>query len=131
VRIVADENVPSEVVSALRNLGFKVDWIAESNPGLPDPAVWSRARSKGAILLTKDRGLLPQLTRDEFVNGPNIIEYRATGFSGNELPSGELMRAVVEWLVQHYSYHGKEHIQLRVDGRVRTRLRCWQQERPR
>lgn len=127
VRIVADENVPKEVVDALRGLGFQMHWVLESKPGLPDPAVWTRAKAKRAILLTLDKGLVHQLSLSDFVDGPDVIEYVTHGFDSNELQHPILMRAIVEWLLRHYPYHGKEHLRVSITGRNRSRRQCWQQ----
>ena len=131
VRIVADENVPKEVVDALRGLGFQIDWVLETKPGLPDPAVWSRAKARGAILLTLDKGIVHRLSVSDFVDGPDVIEYATQGFDSNELQHPILMRAVVEWLFRHYPYSGKEYLHVSIIGRNRSRRQCWQQSRAR
>ena len=74
-RLVADENVPREVIDLLRGMGFKeVFWILEKRPGISDPEVWRLAASKNALLLTGDIGYLSQLDQPEVLNGPNVIE---------------------------------------------------------
>lgn len=56
IRVLADEGMPGAVVSALREEGFDVVWLAESNPGLLDDAVLQMADAERRILLTADKG---------------------------------------------------------------------------
>ena len=53
--IVADENIPSLVVEALRGAGHEVDYISESAAGVGDDEVLERALAVSAILLTADK----------------------------------------------------------------------------
>ena len=125
-RIVADENVPKEVVEMLKTLDFKeVYWVSEHRPGITDPQVWSLAAQKGAILLTGDLGFMAQLTRDEFVNGPNVVEYYTDGFSKSELQDPAIMAWLIEWLFKHEHHRDKEHTRLFLKGTGRERLHSW------
>ena len=52
---VADENVESDVVVALRGLGHDVVDVAHSSPGAADDSLLESARSRNAILITSDK----------------------------------------------------------------------------
>lgn len=52
---VADENVESDVVEALRALGHDVVHIARSSPGAPDDSLLAQARAGSSILITSDK----------------------------------------------------------------------------
>ena len=52
---VADENVESDVVVALRELGHDVVDVAHSSPGAADDSLLESARSRNAILITSDK----------------------------------------------------------------------------
>ena len=131
-RLVADENVPREVIDLLRGMGFKeVFWILEKRPGISDPEVWRLAASKNALLLTGDIGHLSQLDQPEVLNGPNVIEYSTRGFARNELQDPELMKMLLSWLFQNAHHEDKEYLRLFIDGRVRTRRQLWHEENQR
>jgi hypothetical protein len=130
VRIVADENIPKEVVEFLRQLGCKeVYWIAEKKKGIPDPEVWKIAISRSAILLTGDLRVIPQLDEADVLNGPALIEYSTRGFAKSELQDPAVMRMLVGWLFQNNHYADREHVHLHVDGTVGTRRKIWQEEK--
>jgi predicted nuclease of predicted toxin-antitoxin system len=52
---VADENFPRHALRLLRQSGFDVTSIAETNPGLPDTEVLGIASAEGRTLLTFDK----------------------------------------------------------------------------
>ena len=129
VRIVADENIPREVVESLRHLGCKeVYWIAEKRAGISDPEVWRLAISRSAILLTGDLRVIPQLDEGDVLNSPDLIEYSTNGFTKSELQDPELMRMLLRWLFQNGHYEAQEHIHLHIEGSVGTRRKIWQEE---
>lgn len=55
MRLLADENFPLPAVSALREAGFDVGWIAETNPGALDDEVLAECISERRTLLTFDK----------------------------------------------------------------------------
>ncbi|MBY0502459.1 MAG: DUF5615 family PIN-like protein [Bryobacteraceae bacterium] len=57
MKFVADENFPQEALRLLRQCGFDVASIAETNPGLPDTEVLGMASAEGRTLLTYDEVL--------------------------------------------------------------------------
>ena len=55
MRLLADQNFPSQAVDKLRNLGHDVAWIQEDSPGLPDEEVLDHAARESRLLLTLDK----------------------------------------------------------------------------
>jgi hypothetical protein len=134
VRIVADENVPREVVESLRALKptpKEVYWIAESKPGIKDPEVWSLAANKQAVLITRDLGFLKQLGQNDILYGPSVIEYSTEGISKDELRDPAIMQALLIWFFHNRQYEGREHVRIHLSGTEATRLRLWQLEKAR
>jgi len=130
VRIVADENIPKEVVELLRELGCKeVYWIAEKKKGITDPEVWRLAASKEAILITGDLRVVPQLEERDVMEGPDLVEYSTKGLAKSELQDPVVMKALVGWLFQNGHYEGHQHVKIHIEGTVSTRLRIWQREK--
>jgi hypothetical protein len=54
-RLLANENVPSEVVEAARQAGHDVAWICELSPGADDDAVLAASLAENRVLLTFDK----------------------------------------------------------------------------
>jgi len=131
-RVVADENVPREVVERLRELGCKeVFWISESGPGISDPEVWRLASAKQALLLTGDMRFLPQLQENEYLNGPPVVEYSANGFSKSELQDPRVATFLICWVFENGHHGAGEHVRLTVEGIARTRRQIWGPEKAR
>jgi predicted nuclease of predicted toxin-antitoxin system len=55
VRVLADENMPGEVVNALRERGHDIAWVRTEMPGSTDRIVLERAQSEKRLLLTFDK----------------------------------------------------------------------------
>lgn len=55
LRLLADENVPLAVVTALRADGVDVEWIVEADPGANDGSILQMAVSTQRVLLTIDK----------------------------------------------------------------------------
>ncbi|MCL4740694.1 MAG: DUF5615 family PIN-like protein [Phycisphaerales bacterium] len=55
MRLLANENMPSSVVRALRERGHDVLWAKESMAGQPGAVLLSRARQDGRLLITFDK----------------------------------------------------------------------------
>ena len=131
VAIVADENIPNEVVTELRRQGHKVYWIAAEKPGIPDRDVWQIAASRQALLLTRDKGYLPQLDKNEILNGPRIVVYLANGVEADELRSGELFANLISWYFRECGANDWHYVVLNLGGKHRTRRQCWGEEHQR
>ena len=54
-RMLADENVPGDVVTAMRVDGHDVTWMRDVGPGSPDHRVLALAFAEGRIVLTFDK----------------------------------------------------------------------------
>jgi predicted nuclease of predicted toxin-antitoxin system len=65
LRILADENIPHAVVTALRSRGIDVVAVREAYSGATDTAVLALAASENRVLLTfdKDFGQLAKVAR--------------------------------------------------------------------
>jgi len=55
MRILADENVPGDMVMGLRSLGHDVSWACHGCPGADDEAVLMRAGLEERVVLTFDK----------------------------------------------------------------------------
>ena len=129
--VVADENIPGEVVAELQKLGHKVYWIAREQPGISDRDVWQIAASRNALLLTRDDRFLPQLTKNEVLNGPKVVVFVANGIENNELQAAEVMTGFMSWYFRNLIQRDWHHVSLTVDGRKKTRNQCWGEEQRR
>ncbi len=52
---VADENIETEIVDAIRELGYEATHIASSASGLSDEIILDNTRQRGCILITHDK----------------------------------------------------------------------------
>ena len=129
--ILADEDIPGEVVSGLRQLGWKVDWIVEGERGLKDPEVWSLAASKGALLLTRDKSYMPQLSKEQILYGPPAIRYYADGILRNELRASELFTYLLDWALRHCDAKEWHFVEFGLRGKHTLRSADWQSEKRR
>ncbi|MBI4890913.1 MAG: DUF5615 family PIN-like protein [Acidobacteria bacterium] len=123
--VVADENIPREIVTALEQLGYSVYWIAEHESGIADKAVWRLASRRQALLITRDVGFLPQLTKDEILHGPVVLVYQADGIEDSELRATELFRHFITWYVQECGQKDWQYVEVSIKGKHRTRSQCW------
>ena len=55
MNLVADEGVDKPIVDALRNAGFDVTYILETNPTADDDFILALAYSQKRVLLTQDK----------------------------------------------------------------------------
>ena len=55
MKVVADENVDSEIVRRLRADGFDVIFIAELDPGITDEVVLAKRLDTNSLLITADK----------------------------------------------------------------------------
>jgi hypothetical protein len=129
--VVADENIPGEVVQAVRSLGCKVYWIAAEKPGIRDREVWEIAASRGALLLTRDDRFFPQLTREEILNGPRMLVFVANGIEASELQAAEVMTGLMSWYFRNHTDKNWRHVALKPDGKKRSPVQCWGEEQRR
>lgn len=55
MRLLANENIPAEAITALRAAGHDVEWVAERMSGATDLVVLDRARTEDRLLITFDK----------------------------------------------------------------------------
>ena len=81
MKFVADENFPRE---ALRQCGFDVASIAETNPGLPDTEVLGIASAEGRTLLTFDKDFGDLAIRQGLPASCGVILFRTGSLTPTE-----------------------------------------------
>lgn len=82
MRFMADENLPGQVVTLLRDAGHDVAWAAEDMPSAPDSDVLTRAVREDRIVVTydkKDYGRL--IYQDGHPAHSGVILFRFRGMS--------------------------------------------------
>ena len=56
MKLLANENVPGDVVALLRRRGHDVAWVRTDSPGVSDADVLARSVQEGRLLITFDKG---------------------------------------------------------------------------
>ncbi|GAA4413430.1 hypothetical protein GCM10023187_41700 [Nibrella viscosa] len=79
MRFLANENFPKPSVDLLRKAGHEVVSIAETNSGVSDTAVLSKAVEEQLIILTFDRGYGELLFRYRLEWSPAVVYFRTKG----------------------------------------------------
>ena len=77
-RLLADQDVPSAVVAALRQQGHDVAWIAEDAPGSLDPEVLARAQRENRVLVTFDKDFGELAFRRGLAASAGVVLFRIT-----------------------------------------------------
>jgi predicted nuclease of predicted toxin-antitoxin system len=54
-KLLADENIPSKTVKALKQRGIDIVSVADSSPGLSDRAVIEQANDENRVIVTFDK----------------------------------------------------------------------------
>ena len=113
-RLFADENFPRPAVEALRQAGFDVLWIAESNPGDPDDDVLALSVSTGRTLLTFDKDFGELAYRRGLPAESGIVLFRLTPQSPDEAASIAVsaLRSRDSW-TGHFSVITRQRIRMR------------------
>ncbi len=76
MKILADENLESEIVEALRVAGHTVSDIKELSPGAEDPDVLALANEASALLITNDKDFGELVYRERlFSNGVVLLRF--------------------------------------------------------
>ena len=68
MKILADENVPRDIVGWLRNTGHDVLFAAEAQPGAPDAEWATRADQEQRLILTSDKDFGELVFRDRLAS---------------------------------------------------------------
>ena len=95
--LLADENIDSPVVKALRKSGHQVLHVTEMEPGITDELVLQRANGFSALLLTEDKDFGELVFRQRLVHH-GVILIRLDGLS-----LSMISKVVSEALDQHGS----------------------------
>jgi predicted nuclease of predicted toxin-antitoxin system len=73
MRFLADENIASQLVRALRAENWDIDWIAETAPSVSDETVIQITRDNKRILLTADIELASKTLREPHSSVPTLL----------------------------------------------------------
>lgn len=84
MKFVADENFPRQALLLLRQSGFDVASIAETNPGLPDTEVLGIASAEGRTLLTFDKDFGDLAFRQGLPASCGVILFRTGSLTPTE-----------------------------------------------
>ncbi|MBN8730825.1 MAG: DUF5615 family PIN-like protein [Acidobacteria bacterium] len=84
MKFVADENFPRDALRLLRQSGFDVTSIAETNPGLPDIDVLGIASAEDRTLLTFDKDFGDLAFRQGLPASCGVILFRTGSLTPNE-----------------------------------------------
>lgn len=109
--VVADENINTATIRALRASGRRVVSIADEQPGAPDAAVLARAVELDAILVTFDRDYGALIFRDGLPAPHAVVYLRSIPSSPEEVArvvldlldgviAGEIGRQFVVWTTE-------------------------------
>jgi predicted nuclease of predicted toxin-antitoxin system len=111
-RMLANENVPSAVVAALKADGHDVAWMRDVGPGSPDDQVLALALAEGRILLTfdKDFGELAFRLGQQATHGVILLRPRLRS-------PAYLVRFTQAVLAQDHPWSG--HFGVAEEGRLR------------
>lgn len=114
MHLLADENVPLPVVTALRTEGHEIAWIGSEDPGLDDRAVLPRAHDEERLLITFDKGFGTLIFQNEGPCPAGILLFRLPPLSKDEL-----IRFMVEAITSRSDWNG--HFAVIERDRIRMR----------
>jgi predicted nuclease of predicted toxin-antitoxin system len=80
VNFLADENIDRQIVERLRKEGHNVQYVAETDAGIPDDKVLDMANREGVLLLTADKDFGELVFRQKQITS-GVILIRLAGFS--------------------------------------------------
>jgi predicted nuclease of predicted toxin-antitoxin system len=101
VRLLANENIPGDLIHALRENGFDVAWIRTEAPGSSDPDVMARAVREKRILITSDQDFGELAVRQKQYDCCGVILLRLS-----PLPLSALVRHTVSALASRSDWEG-------------------------
>ena len=111
MRFLADENIPSKAVEALRAAGHDVESVVESHQGLGDVGVAAIAAQNGRTLLTFDKDFGELVAIRQVTLPPGIVLFRASD-------SGDAASLVVEAIGARSDWAGR--LSVVEQDRIRT-----------
>ena len=115
MRLLANENLPLDLVVALREASHDVAWIRTDMPGIDDKKVLARAIAEDRLLITFDKDFGELAFRLGLPISSGVILCRVSGNS-----SLDIARKVVAALNSRQDWQG--HFSVIDDRRVRMRL---------
>jgi predicted nuclease of predicted toxin-antitoxin system len=115
MRILADENLPGDVVDALRQRGHDVTWIRIIAPGSNDVEVILRAQDEDRLRVTFDKDFGELVYRHRFSAPNGIVLFRISPSSPQLVA-----RVAVAALESRTDWAG--HVSVVEDDRIRMTL---------
>lgn len=94
MRFLADENVDQQIVTALRNAGHDVSYVAELEPGRDDAFVLDKANQENRLLITADKDFGEMIVHQQCLS-TGVILLRLEGLS-NQYKVALALRAIEE-----------------------------------
>lgn len=114
MRLLANENIPAQLVEALRQGGADVVWIATLSPGISDRQVLAIAVAQDRILLTFDKDFGELARSSDLPPTCGVILCRLP-----MPPPGEVGTQLSSILLSRQDWAG--HFSVIEPGRIRTR----------
>ena len=114
MKFLANENVASDAVIALRAKGHDVAWIREDAPGSRDEDVLSRAVTEGRILITFDKDFAELAFHSRLPAKCGIILFRIPAPSASFVANAVLasIESRTDW-AGHFSVVEETRIRMR------------------
>ena len=79
MRLLANENIPADVVDALRTAGHDVAWVRADSPGITDDEVLVRSVAEARLLITFDKDFGELVFRRGRVASAGVVLFRLPG----------------------------------------------------
>jgi len=93
MRFIADECVERQIVERMREGGYKVVYIVETNPGISDAEVINIVNSEKGILITCDKDFYEYIFQQKIIKNGAIL-LRLAGV--NNKIKGEIVMSVIK-----------------------------------
>ena len=111
---VADENIEFYVVSALRKIGYEVEYIAEMAAGATDSNILQNAYLENKVLLTHDKDFGDLVYRKQFKHcGIILIRMHGIGEMNKVSIISEVIKQHSNILAQSYIVIQKNVVRIR------------------
>ena len=114
MHLLADENIPLPVVSALREEGHDVSWIGTVEPGIDDQAVLQRAHDEERVLVTFDKDFGTLIFQKDGSLPAGLLLFRLPPLSKDDL-----VQFMVETIAERSDWDG--HFAVIEHDRIRMR----------
>lgn len=101
MRVLANENLPGEVVEALREKGHDIVWIRTEAPGSKDRTILRRAQIEKRIIITFDKDFGELAFHSRLPASCGIVLFRISAPS-----PASVMQKVVETLESRSDWEG-------------------------